>query len=61
MALQLNHDEIARRAYELYQQRGGSDGRDWEAWLQAERELRRPDAPHDSVQALIASGAAVAV
>jgi hypothetical protein len=30
---------ISQRAYELYLQRGGSDGRDWEDWLEAEREL----------------------
>lgn len=34
------HDEIARRAYGLYEQRGGGHGRDWEDWLQAELELR---------------------
>jgi hypothetical protein len=32
-------DEIARRAYELYQERGGEDGHDVDDWLQAEREL----------------------
>jgi len=31
--------DIARRAYELYMQRGGEDGHDLEDWLQAEREL----------------------
>ena len=30
---------IARRAYELFLQRGGEHGRDWEDWLTAEREL----------------------
>lgn len=34
------HDEIARRAYRLYEERGGGHGRDWEDWLQAELELR---------------------
>ena len=33
------HAVIARRAYELFQQRGGEHGRDWEDWLTAEREL----------------------
>ena len=37
------YDEIARRAYELYQQRGGTGGQDWDDWLRAEAELR--DAP----------------
>jgi Protein of unknown function (DUF2934) len=32
--------EIARRAYELYEQRGGADGHDIDDWLLAERELR---------------------
>lgn len=31
---------IARRAYELYLERGGSHGQDWEDWLAAEREVR---------------------
>ena len=34
------HDEIARRAFELYCARGREDGRDLDDWLQAERELR---------------------
>ena len=33
-------EQIAQRAYELYQQRGGQHGRDLEDWLAAERELR---------------------
>ena len=32
-------DDIAARAYELYQSRGGEHGRDWEDWLEAERQL----------------------
>jgi len=35
-------DRISQRAYELYQARGGSDGRDWDDWLEAERQLRNP-------------------
>jgi hypothetical protein len=31
---------IARRAYELYEQRGGEHGRDLDDWLFAEIELR---------------------
>ena len=31
--------DIARRAYEIYLQRGGTHGYDIEDWLQAEREL----------------------
>jgi hypothetical protein len=32
--------DIARRAYELYEQRGGEHGHDLGDWLQAEQELR---------------------
>jgi hypothetical protein len=31
--------QIRRRAYELYEQRGGEDGRELEDWLQAEAEV----------------------
>jgi hypothetical protein len=34
------HDEIARRAYEIFEQRGRVHGHDLDDWLQAERELR---------------------
>ena len=34
-----SHVVIAERAYELFLQRGGDHGRDWEDWLTAEREL----------------------
>ena len=33
-------DEIAERAYEIYQARGSTDGQDMDDWLRAERELR---------------------
>jgi hypothetical protein len=36
----LNHDDIRRRAYEIYQERGGVPGREVEDWLQAESDLR---------------------
>jgi hypothetical protein len=35
----LSRDEVATRAYHLYQQRGGGDGGDLDDWLQAERDL----------------------
>jgi Protein of unknown function (DUF2934) len=35
----LNHDEIRRRAYEIYLERGGLPGRELEDWLQAESEF----------------------
>ena len=34
---------IARRAYELYEQRGREDGYEMEYWLQAEEEIRNQD------------------
>ena len=34
------HDVIAMRAYELFLQRGGQHGQDFEDWLAAERELQ---------------------
>jgi hypothetical protein len=32
-------DKVARRAYEIYQRRGGNHGADVDDWLEAEREL----------------------
>ena len=34
-------DDIRRRAYERYLERGGGDGMAFEDWVQAERELKR--------------------
>ena len=34
---QRTQDDIARRAYELFEQRGCEPGHDWEDWFQAER------------------------
>jgi Protein of unknown function (DUF2934) len=36
-----NHDEIRRRAYEIYLERGGHSGRELDDWLRAEREIGR--------------------
>lgn len=33
------HTQIARRAYQLYEDRGRKSGRDLEDWLQAEQEI----------------------
>jgi hypothetical protein len=35
-----NTDEIAQRAYQIFEREGRMDGRDMDHWLQAERELR---------------------
>ena len=37
--------EIRRRAYELYEQRGRSNGHALEDWTQAEAEITRPEKP----------------
>jgi H+-transporting ATPase len=37
--------QTARRAYELYEQRGHQSGRDVQDWLQAEREIRKDASP----------------
>jgi len=34
-----NHDEVRRRAYEIYREGGSLPGRELEDWLRAEREL----------------------
>lgn len=36
----LTHEQIARRAYEIFQARGGQPGSPEQDWQQAERELR---------------------
>ena len=38
-----DRDEIAARAYAVWQRRGSDHGRDRDDWFQAERELRRDD------------------
>ena len=35
-----DQDAIARRAYEIFQKRGGNHGADLDDWLEAERQLR---------------------
>lgn len=55
------YHDIARRAYELYQQRGCTDGADWRDWFQAENELRTTYAPEETVVDLMRRGTAVAV
>ena len=39
-----SYDEIAQRAYELFQRRGREPGHDQDDWLQAERDLREKKA-----------------
>lgn len=40
--IQVLHDVIARRAYEIFEHRGSQDGRDLDDWLAAESELLHP-------------------
>jgi DUF2934 family protein len=35
-------EQVRRRAYELYEQRGRNDGHELDDWLQAESETTRP-------------------
>jgi Protein of unknown function (DUF2934) len=39
---EIDHGEIARRAYDIFCERGGEHGHDLDDWLRAERELREP-------------------
>jgi hypothetical protein len=39
-------DRVSRRAYELYLSRGRADGRDFDDWLTAEREIRNNREDH---------------
>jgi hypothetical protein len=41
---------IARRAYELYQLRGAHPGREFEDWLEAEREVLSATSPISKAQ-----------
>jgi hypothetical protein len=65
------HEEIEKRAYEIYLRRGGGDGRDLDDWFAAEQELAqershdaesyrsdRQEQSQPSVQRLVRSGAA---
>ena len=37
---EVSDEDIRRRAYERYQQRGGNHGRHFDDWVEAEKELR---------------------
>ena len=47
--------EIAARAYEIFQGRGGTDGRALDDWLTAEQELRENNKPKRSTRASLAN------
>jgi hypothetical protein len=40
MSSEPSEEEIRMRAYRRYLERGGGDGRDFDDWLEAERELK---------------------
>jgi len=42
---QIDREALRRRAYKLYEHRGGEHGHDWADWFQAERELRAQRMP----------------
>jgi Protein of unknown function (DUF2934) len=48
-------DAIARRAYDIYVQRGGQNGQDVEDWLKAEKEISSK--PADAREKLRAAAA----
>lgn len=52
-------DQIAQRAYELYEQRGGEHGRDLEDWLTAEKELRHQNLVRTQAAPVTAEKAAI--
>jgi hypothetical protein len=40
LAATMTHNDVERRAHELYCERGGEHGHDLDHWLQAESEVR---------------------
>ena len=51
-------EQIEKRAYELYVERGGEDGHDLDNWLAAERELT--EQPEQSTSGTLRTRAATA-
>jgi Protein of unknown function (DUF2934) len=41
----VSSDEVARKAYEIYQSRGAWDGADFDDWIQAEKQLKENQQP----------------
>lgn len=48
---QAESEQVARRAYELYERRGGEHGHDWDDWFRAEEEIRGQSDTRESAQA----------
>ena len=57
LASEPTHEDIARRAYQLYEDRGGDHGHDWDDWFRAERELRQL-ALHRGITSISTTGGA---
>lgn len=51
------HEQIARRAYEIFIERGQPDGQDLAHWLEAERQLRASSQQRPAAQAAQAAPA----
>jgi hypothetical protein len=56
----ITHEEIAKRAREIWQKEGCPQGRDQEHWLQAESELRQESLRHEPAKEAMAPEAAMA-
>jgi DNA polymerase/3'-5' exonuclease PolX len=52
----LTEDHIARRAYEIYLDRGRENGRDIDDWLIAEKELSKQDSSSPQKKMTVAAG-----
>lgn len=52
----LTEDRIARRAYEIYLDRGRKNGRDVDDWLVAEKELSQQDSSSPQKKRTVAAG-----
>jgi hypothetical protein len=45
--MMITHEDIAKRAREIWEKEGRPEGRDMEHWLQAETDLHRQQGRHD--------------
>jgi hypothetical protein len=54
------HEQITRRAYEIFIERGQPEGRDLDHWLEAERQLRSAGKPKNTAAITGASSASTA-
>ena len=56
LAIEPTHEDIARRAYQLFEERGREHGCDWDDWFQAQRKLRQRASQHVAERALTTEG-----